>query len=257
MPPAIKRALINIGLTDKEVTVFMVLLQNGPMFATNIAKNAKLNRTTIYGLLKELSEKGLVSSVNKKESATRYQSIAPEMLPGYIERKRDELLSSKKDLESVVPQLLLMRSRGKILPKVQFFEGSSGVEQAYEDMLEHNKEKMIYALTGLEGAVTTLTPKFQDYFISKRVQMGIKAEYIIPDTELARAATLQDVQKMRTPKFIPPQYNFNTEICMYDNKVSILSYSQENPVALIIEDETISHAMKQIFAYIDSTAISE
>ncbi len=43
---------------------------------------------------------------------------------------------------------------------------------------------------------------------------------------------------------------------MYDDKVSILSYSQENQVALIIEDETISHAMKQIFAYIDSTASS-
>ncbi|MDB5187908.1 MAG: transcriptional regulator TrmB [Candidatus Kaiserbacteria bacterium] len=254
MPPAIKRALINIGLADKEVAVLLVLLQNGPMLATNVSKIAKLNRTTTYGLLKELSGKGLVSSVNKNESATRYQSIAPEMLPGYVERKRDELLSSKKDLEGVIPQLLLMRNKGKVLPKVQFFEGISGVEQAYEDMLEHNNEKMIYALTGLEGAVTSMTQTWMDYFIDQRNKRSIKAEYIVPATQKAIEATKDDAKKGRVASFIPAEYNFNTEICIYDHKVSILSYSQENPVALIIEDETIAYAMKQIFNYVQSTA---
>ncbi len=59
---------------------------------------------------------------------------------------------------------------------------------------------------------------------------------------------------MRVATFIPPEFNFNTEICMYDNKVSILSYARENPIALIIEDETIAHALKQVFAYVQSTA---
>jgi sugar-specific transcriptional regulator TrmB len=254
MPPAVKNALKSIGLADKEVTILLVLLQSGPMLATNIAKTSKLNRTTTYGLLKDLAEKGLVSSSHKQEKATRYQSIAPEMLPGYVERRLEELTQSKKDLEEVVPQIMLLRNKGKTLPRVQYFEGAKGVEQAYEDMLEHNAGKMIYALTGLEGAVTSLTPAFMDYFIGQRNKRGIKAEYIVPATSKAVEATKEDAKKGRVASFIPPQYNFNTEICIYDQKISILSYAQENPIALIIEDETIAHAMRQIFNYVQSTA---
>lgn len=250
MPPIIKNALKTIGLADKEIAILLVLLQSGPMLASSVAKAAKLNRTTAYGLLKELAEKGLVSSTSKKKNGARYQSIAPEMLPGYIERRLDELVATKKEVEQVIPQLSLLRSKGKILPKVQYFEGPKGVEQAYEDMLEHNHGKMIYALTGLEGAVNALDPKFQDYFIGKRTRMGIKADYIVPETDIARAATKDDDKKLRYARFIPPEYNFDTEICIYDNKMSILSYALENPIALIIEDETIAKAMKQIFSFV-------
>ena len=253
MPPVVSKALKEIGLSEKERSVLLVLLERGPILASAIAKAAKLNRTTTYGILHELAEKGLVSS-SKKEGGTRYQSITPDMLPTYIRRRREALAESEKEIEDVVPQILLLRSKGKVLPRVQYFEGARGVEQAYMDMAEHNNGKIIYALTGLEGAVTGLDPKFMNHFIETRMSRGIRAEYIVPETEIAREATKDDAKKMRVAKFIPRQFNFNTEICVYDQKVSILSYALENPIALIIEDETISHAMRQIFNYIQSTA---
>jgi predicted transcriptional regulator len=253
MPPAVLKALKKVGLSDKEVTVVLALLQGGPMLAAQLAKAAKLNRTTTYGLLKGLAEQGLVSSIHKKGEATRYQAIAPEMLPGFIERRRDELAESKKDLEEVVPQIMLLRSKGKTLPKVQYFEGMRGVEQAYMEMVDHNKEKHIYAFTGLEGVASNMDSKFVDFFINSRMKIGIDAYYVVPKTEIAYQGTLDDHKKMRYVRFIPPQFDFNGEIDMWDNKVGIFSYAKENPVALIIEDETIAHAMKQIFAYVEST----
>jgi HTH-type transcriptional regulator, sugar sensing transcriptional regulator len=254
MPPVIKNVLKQLGLAEKEIIVFSTLLKSGPMLVSQIAKNTKLNRTTTYGILHELSAKGLVTSVTKKGSATRYQSIAPEMLPGYLERRKEELESSKREIEKIIPDLLLLRKNSTRLPRVQYFEGARGVEQAYEDMLENNTERMIYALTGLEDAVMALDPKFQDYFITKRVRLGIKADYVVPDTHAARKETADDVQKMRVARFIPQEFNFGTEICVYDNRVSILSYALENPIALIIEDETIAHAMKQVFQFVWSKA---
>jgi sugar-specific transcriptional regulator TrmB len=255
MPPAIKNVFQKVGLGEKEVSVMLSLLSGGPMLASEVATAAKLNRTTTYGLLKDLSAQGLVTSITKKGKATRYQSIAPEMLPGFIERRQDELAAGKKELEEVIPQINLLRNKGRVLPKVQYFEGRRGVEQAYEDMIEHNKSKMIYALTGLEGALTGgLDQKFQDYFINKRMGRGIKADYIVPETEIGKKGTLDDAKKGRVAKFIPAKFDFRTEICVYDNRVSILSYSLEHPIALIIEDETIAHAIKQIFNYVWSVA---
>jgi sugar-specific transcriptional regulator TrmB len=251
--PALKKALETIGLGDKQVAVLMVLLEHGPLLVSAIAKFSRLNRTTVYGLLSELSAKGLVSQV-KKEGADRWQSLAPEMLPQYIDKRMGELSDTKAAVEELLPQIKLLRAKGSVLPKVQFFEGREGVEQAYYDMVEHNENKMIYALTGLEGAVTSLGEKFMDHFVSTRMKEGIRAEYIVPATEAAREATKDDAKKGRVASFIPPKFNFNMEICVYDDRVSLLSYAQENPIALIIQDKTIAHAMKQIFSYVQSKA---
>lgn len=253
MPLEIRKVFETLGLTTKEILVFSTLLSGGSMLAAGIAKATRINRTTVYGLLKELEDKALVTSTTKG-SVTRFQSIAPELLPGYIERRMQQLTDSKKVVEDALPQIKLIRSRAAQIPKVQLFEGRDGVEQAYEDMLTNTPDKKILALTGLEGVVNNLDPKFVDYFIKSRMRLGISADYIVPDTAIAREATLDDARKMRAAKFIPGRYDFNTEICMYGNRVGIYSYAQENPVALIIEDDTISRAMRQIFAFIDSQA---
>ncbi len=254
MPPAIKNALTKVGLSEKEITVVLVLLQNGPTLAAQVAKLAKLNRTTTYGLLKELAEKGLVSSVHKKGAATRYQSIAPEMLPGYLERRRDELAESKKELEAVVEQVALLRAKSTVLPKVQYFEGQKGIEQAYMDLIEHNTQKHIYAFMGLEGIVKNMDPKFIDYFITTRMKDGIDAYCVVPKTQVGFEASQDDLKKMRYTRYIPADYDFNGEINIYDNRVAIFSYAKESPVGIIIEDATIAHAMKQIFDYAYSQA---
>ncbi|MEY4747319.1 MAG: hypothetical protein RLZZ416_368 [Candidatus Parcubacteria bacterium] len=252
MPPAIKKALESIGLGDKEIRVLLVLLESGPMYAAGIARIAKLNRTTTYGLLKELAAKGLVSA--SSAAATKYQSIAPELLPGYIARRGNELLEIKKQVAELVPQIKLLRSKGKTLPKIQFFEGKDGVEQAYEDTLENNIGKILHEITGIDAVYTKLDPKFVNYYLEKRTRLGIKSFYIAPKTPTAQEKQGDDKKYLREVCFIPEKYKMDTEISMYDNKVGIFSYAQENPVAILIEDETIARTMKTLFDYIESTA---
>src|SRR3989344_3123057 len=121
MPPHLTKILKTLNLSDKETIVFLILLENSPMRASGVALSSQLNRTTTYGILKELIGKGLVSSIDKG-GITRYQSITPEALPGYIERRRELLAESKKEIEIAIPQIKLLRTRGKTLPKVRFFE---------------------------------------------------------------------------------------------------------------------------------------
>src|SRR4051812_31223410 len=116
--PVLKKALGQIGLGEKQIAVLSVLLENGPLLASAIARLAKLNRTTTYGLLKELSSMSLVSQV-KRDGADQYQSIAPELLPQYIEKRREDLSETKREIEALVPQIKLLRAKGKSLPKVQ------------------------------------------------------------------------------------------------------------------------------------------
>ncbi len=251
--PQMSKALETIGLGDKQIRVLLVLLQSGPMLASAVARAGKLNRSTGYVILKELQERGLVSSA-KSDGVMRYQSIAPELLPGYIERKREELAESKKEVEEILPQIKLLRAKRGALPKVQFFEGKAGLERAYEDTLDNNSEKMLRDITGIRAVYSALDQKFVNYYLEKRAKLGIGGKTIVQAGELGEKTKADDAKYGRTTKFIPAKFNFDGEVSIYGDKVALFSYAKEYPVALIIEDATISHMMKQIFDYIESTA---
>ncbi|MBI2025611.1 hypothetical protein HYT04_02390 [Candidatus Kaiserbacteria bacterium] len=253
MLPSLKKALETIGLNKNELAVLVVLLENSPKLVSTIARTAKLNRSTTYGVLKLLSDKGLASSVRKK-GVIRYQSIVPDQLPGYIERRRDILAETKQQIAELVPQLNLLRSKGETLPKVQFFEGEEGMKQAYEDTLENNKGKLLKDISGIDAAFRRLGENWATYYLKKRSRLGIKASVLAPEGEWARKAKTDDTKYLRTTKFLPAKYGFDAELALYDNKIGIFSYARENPIALIIEDSTISDMMQKLFDCLETVA---
>ncbi len=254
MTPLLKKALETIGLNKNELSVLLVLLENDSMPVASVARSAKLNRSTTYGVLKLLSDKGLASSINRK-GVVRYQSIPPDQLPSYIERKRDMLGETKRQVEKLIPQLNLLRSKGRILPKVQFFEGVEGVKQAYEDTLENNQGKLLKDISGVDAAFERLGEEWAKYYLQKRTRLGITCIDLAPESEWAHKSKEDDKKYLRTTKFLPAKSGFDAELALYDKKVGIFSYAQENPVALIIEDETISDMMQKLFDCLERSAV--
>jgi sugar-specific transcriptional regulator TrmB len=253
MIPSLKKALDTIGLNKNEMTVLLVLLESSPMLVSAIAKAAKLNRSTTYGVLKMLSDKGLASSTNKK-GVIRYQSIAPEQLPSYIERRRDLLADTKQQVEALLPQLKLLRTKGKSLPKVQFFEGVEGVKQAYEDTLENNQGKLLKDISGVDAAFERLGEEWATYYLKKRTRLGITCIDLAPESGWAHKNKESDAKYLRTTKFLEAKYGFQAELALYDNKIGIFSYAQEHPIALIIEDDTVSDMMQKLFDCLETVA---
>lgn len=253
MIPILKKNLEAVGLHKNEVSILLVLLENSPMLVSRIARGAKLNRTTTYGVLKMLSEKGLASSA-RKQGALRYQSIPPDQLPSYIERRREMLAETKKQIAEMIPQLNLIRSKGKTLPRVQFFEGEEGVKQAYEDTLENNREKKLLDITGVDAVFKHFGEKWVRYYLEKRKRLDITCIDLAPESAWAHKSREEDKKYLRETKFLPARYAFDAELSLYDDKVGIFSYSQETPVALIVEDATISDMMKKLFTCLETVA---
>ncbi len=252
MIPSLKHALDVLHLSDKQSRVLGVLLENGPMLAAAIAKEARLNRTTVYDLLHELSVQGLVSQT-KKGGAVRYQALAPEMLPGYLERKREALEESKKQLTEIIPQLNLLRSRGRTVTRVQYFEGVEGIKQAYEDTLINNRGKKLFGFLGVDSAFSVMDPAWLSHYIDRRVALGVHASTIAIDTPEAREYKGRDSVQLRATKLLPDDYSFDIELVGYDDKVLINSFSKEKPMAVLIEDKKIAELMYALFRYISGT----
>ncbi len=69
--------LVDIGLTEPERNIFSMLIEErGALRVTDIAKRARQNRSSTYGVLDALAKRGLVIST-ETSGVLRYQSIDP------------------------------------------------------------------------------------------------------------------------------------------------------------------------------------
>lgn len=249
---SLTKILKDIGLSSNEAAVMSALMEFERLKANELAQKAHLNRTTTYGVIKKLISRGLVTSL-QKDGITTYQSIDPGLLPSYIDRQKDVLDQQKSSIEELLPELKRVREHADAFPRVTFFEGLEGVKQAFEDTLENNKGKEIQCLSGPTAIYESLGVEYTEYYVKKRKALGIMCYGIATDSPFTRIAQSNDTQSLRLTKIFPKEFQLNTEINIYDNKVNILSFSKEQPLAVIIEDEAISSAMKTLFKYIDST----
>jgi len=247
----LKKTLEDIGLSPKEADVLFLLLQYESLRVSLISRKTKLNRTTLYGIIKGLVAKGLVSSF-QQAGTTEYKSIDPNLLPEYVEQQRLVLAQKKDDLKKALPDIKKMRDSKDSLPRVYFFEGEDGIKQAYEDTLENNKGKIMFDFTGPDSIVETMGKEYIEYYVQKRAKMGIRCVQIAPDSEFSKITQSLDQKYLRETNLIS-DCTFDTEMVMYDDKFAIFSFSKEKPVAVIIEDENISKTMKALFGYVQKT----
>lgn len=248
--------LAHLGLSPSEIRVFSYLLENKNAERISIiSRKTKLNRTTLYGILKSLTERGLVSSVEDRGVLT-YRSIQPHLLVDYIERAKDKLSSDIAKVREIIPFIEQLRKvGGSSYPSIQFFDGVEGIKQAYEDTIKNNPSKKIYGFTGTEAIFRSdsIDMEWVEWYMKKRAAAGIKYLTITMDGPASRIIKGRDERDFRLTKLLPPGYSFEIEMSIYENKVLIASFSAEHPLAVLIEDEKISELMKSLFRYIDST----
>src|SRR3989338_7597891 len=88
-------SLREIGLTDYETKVYIVILESGKLNAKEIAANSKITPTSVYPNVKNLVKKGLVQEI--KGDVSFYEAIPPsKALNFFLKKKISELEESTK-----------------------------------------------------------------------------------------------------------------------------------------------------------------
>ena len=86
--------LKTLGFKDYESKVLIVLLSGNPMSASEIAKQAKIIRNSIYDILKSFVEKGYCNEI-ETNTILNYQIIDPAIILDKIVGEQKKNFSSK------------------------------------------------------------------------------------------------------------------------------------------------------------------
>jgi predicted DNA-binding transcriptional regulator len=247
-------ALRDAGLTDTEVAVFDFLIRrDAGLRVSAIARGTRLNRSALYGVLKTLTAKGLVSST-VRNGILLFQSIQPHLIVDYLERAKEKISKHIESVEELVPDLVTLRNQEeRYRPNIQFFDGTEGIKEVYRDLIRTNKEKLVYGFTGAQALLNLMGYDWADRIVKKRSEAGVKWLGIAAESPYAREMAKRDATQLRKTKFLPPQYTFDIELVAYDDKAAIISFAKDHPWAMIITDKKIADTVKALFSYVNDT----
>lgn len=230
------------GLTEKEAKVYVTLLELGVSFVTDIAHTSNVNRSSVYVILEELLNKGLVSICEEKNKI-QYKAEPPERLIQMLEMRANDTMKAVEEARKILPQLKSLYTGVGVKPRVSFYEGEKGLISVYEDTL--SSKETIRAYASIENMHLALKEYFPAYY-QRRAAKGIHIRSVHPDTPEARERVTHDNEEARDSALVPhEEYDFSPEINIYDNKIVFMSLREK--FGLIIESEELATAMKKIF----------
>ncbi len=239
-----KRILKDIGLSDKEASVYLAALELGQDSAQNIAKKAQIQRPTAYVQIESLTQKGLMTTVEQGKK-TLYTPEPPDRLTTLVEQQKQQITEWEEELQEVLPELKAIYNRAGGKPRVRFFEGKQGLKAMQEDVLEteHSEIEEIFSSDELHRV-------FSEEELRKhrqlRVQRNISARAIYTRIEgpLPKKKKKEELVELR---YIPSDvFPVENNVIAYDGKVALASLKKPL-LGVIIENQEIANTMKTIF----------
>lgn len=233
--------LKNLGLSEKEVLVYLALLQLGAATPYQIAKKSGIKRPTAYVIAEELVEKGLLVHIPGEEKK-RYLAKSPE---SFIEEREERVLAARK----ILPELKSYQKNVAEKPSILYFEGLEGLRQAYQYREKdlHNKE-----IVGFFASNEDATPEVNNFFLQwneYKEKNNTKVKGITVDTPLLKSFDkfINKDSRTITAKFLPESlYSSKISIEACDDRfVRIFLY--ESVETLIVESPKFTLAIKEIF----------
>jgi sugar-specific transcriptional regulator TrmB len=133
----LEKLLQTLGLNSSEIITYLALAELGKASASVIAKRAQIPRSTTYTAFEGLLKRGLVS-IEQASEGMLYIANNPQALTRMIqEEKRESELSLQAKVAAVneiMPMLNpYFKRENYSVPKLQFFEGTSNVNNMLYD----------------------------------------------------------------------------------------------------------------------------
>ena len=164
----ILEVLSELGFEERESKIYLSLLKEQEQTALSLARNTKIDRTTIYDLLEKLIQKGIVSQTIKNNSKT-YKAIESKALLTYFKEKYSSL-------ESILPQLSSLQSKKQEKLSCELFQGKDGLKTPLKELIETGKD---YKAINIENEFEEILGFFNDSGVLKLDEFKAKEIAIV------------------------------------------------------------------------------
>jgi len=232
--------LKELGLTNNETKVYLILLENGILNPTQISQKTGMHRSYIYDTLDRLMERGIINTVlvnNKKH----YQPLDPKTL-------RESFEIKLRTIDEIIPKLSGIFNQTKQETRVELHRGKNVFKTSMKDILANLKKNDLLLMIGVdENMTTSLEPILINQYFNLAKKLKIKERVIIK----------KGGHKLNVPtttyRELDEKYFDNTTIFMHQNKVYLLVWGNPD-FMIVIDDKAIANTYRKQFELLWSIA---
>jgi HTH-type transcriptional regulator, sugar sensing transcriptional regulator len=234
--------LKELNLDENEIKVYLACLNLGNSKVNDIARKSGLIRTTVYGILKSLMYKGIISSVVKKK-INYYTAASPDQLIEMLEEK-------KKRISSILPKLKEIESLVPHKHSVGLFEGKEGFKTIVNELVSVRNSN--YYIVGPFLAWIDFSQFYTTQFYRRKKEMNVKAQVI---TDFSERKNIKEKKAINSEFRFLENFDTLAEFILWENKVMIVSFERDNMKGIVIEDVEIAKLYSIIFQNLWKVAI--
>jgi sugar-specific transcriptional regulator TrmB len=235
--------LQKLGLSEKEVSAYLAVLELGQGTAQDLAQKTGLRRPTVYFTIEQLKKRGLMSQFEKGKK-TFFAAESPENLSTLIGAQEKKMAEARSVLNTMLPELTKMFDVTGERPRVRFFEGKEGLKAMQEDFLR-TKEKHLVSIYSFSDYQNIFTAEERRAYREKRAKKNIFARGIYTRTNgPLKAGELPPASELR---WVPHDlFPFTSDITIYGSKVAAASLKGKN-VGVIVDSQEIANTLRAVF----------
>lgn len=238
MATDVMKLFTSLGLSPTESKVYLASLGLGPNSVQEIAKKAKLSRTSAYAAIEVLQQRGLMSTFErgkKKFFAAEEPENALVQFRGYVKQLEQQI----DVLQRALPEVKMMA--GGERPAVRFYEGIEALQALFSDA-GRSGSSFLYEVSNFEDIYNFLDPKLLR--AAGEVFDPSKSEMKILHHGASRTQNPKPhVEYARLPDNISA---FHGDIWIYGNRVSFVTFVGKIMV-VIVENQAFADTAKALF----------
>ena len=236
----LQKILINIGLSGNEAQVYLTALMLGPTTVLALARATDIKRTTVYGIVEDLKQQGLMR-VELKGLKTIYQAENPEKLEQVLLDRHDEF---KKKL----PDFLSIYNFKETETSIKRYEGLKALKHIYYESLKDIKHNEEYLVITNQEQWYNLDPDFAMDYIEKRAKLPfkIKTRLLFQDSPVAQEHKRFERNFNEQIKILPADTKLNVDALILPHKL-IITQTVAPITILVIENQSMVNMQKTMF----------
>ncbi len=233
----IEETLIEIGLAEEEMRVYLALLKIGSSLASKVSEETRINRSHIYQLLERLIAKGYVSYVIK-ENRKYFLAVNPEKIIELIKEKEQKL-------KDIIPHLLGLASFEREKPIVEIFEGKEGIKTILNDILKTKKEWLAFGSSGKGQEILSF---YAEHWEKEREKLKINLRGIIDssDSGIKRGKEIAK-RKYTQIRHVKETYSSPSSTWIYGDRIAFVIWGKEHSFAIRMISRGIVNNFKKHF----------
>jgi len=218
-------------LTGNEFRAYLELLRRGSISANDLSKKLSFDRTLTYQLLNNLTEKGFVSYIIKKNKKY-FEASNPENLLNPIKEK-------EAIINDLIPELKKLEKVKEIAQEINIYEGKEGLRTLMREIINESNF-CSFGSTGRAYEMLYEMPR-----ITKQVERKGYTAKIITQSKYRN-------HKMLEHKNIKARYldiDSEATTTIFGDKVSI-HLIKEKPIIILIKNKLIADTYRNHFNFL-------